>query len=187
MNSMLRNHYSIEQIAAELKRLPSAISARIGREEVMSLIVHIEEDQQPENFRMLHLITMLQEGYTTCRAKFAEGGKFYTYKLPLDMGVQVDDHVVVEVSGAYRVVQIAAIDPEPEIDIRSPYALKWVVSKVDTARYQDQVGREQRALEHLEKTERKKAKAKAIETLLGMVDADELKLILSGAKGTPAA
>lgn len=179
MNSMLRNHYSIEQIAAELKRLPSAIQCRIEKEKDVNVV--IIEDQQPENFRMLHLITLLQEGYTTCKAKFAVGGKDYTYKLPLDMGVNVGDHVVVEVNGEYKVVLISTIHPEPEIDIRAPYALKWVVSKVDTTRYQDQMAREQQALEHLQKQERATAKKRAIEQLMGLVDAEELKKILTGA------
>lgn len=186
MNSMLRNHMSVNQIAAELKRLPTAIEYRIAKEQEVNhtIIVCDTSDEEPitKNARIHHLITLLQEGYTTCRARFAVGGKTYTYKLPLDMGVKVGDNCVVDVSGDLKVVEIAEIDDEPVIDIRAPYALRWVVCKVDRARYDEQMIREEQAAEELAKQERKNAKAKALEQLLGLVDVAALKAILGGTK-----
>lgn len=185
LHSMLRNHMSVNQIAAELKRFPTAIEYRIAKEqEVNHTIVCDTTDDEPvtRNARIHHLITLLQEGYTTCQARFAVGGKTYTYKLPLDMGVKVGDSCVVDVSGDLKVVEIAEIDAEPVIDIRTPYALRWVVCKVDRARYDEQMIREEQAAEELARQERKNAKAKALEQLLGLVDVAALKAILGGTK-----
>lgn len=184
---MLSNHYTIPQIAAELKRLPSAIEWCIAKEnEVNTTTIvcapNLDEESVIKNVRIHHLITLLQEGYTTCRARFAVCGKTYTYKLPLDMAVKVGDNVVVGVCGELKVVEIAEIDAEPVIDIRAPYALRWVVCKVDRARYDEQMIREEQAAEELAKQERKSAKAKALEQLMGLVDVATLKAILGGTK-----
>lgn len=185
---MLRNHYTIPQIAAELKRLPSAIEWRISKEkEVTHTIIaceskHSDEESVIKNVRIHHLITLLQEGYTTCRARFAVCGKTYTYKLPLDMAVKVGDNVVVGVCGELKVVEIAEIDAEPVIDIRAPYALRWVVCRVDRARYDEQMIREEQAAEELAKQDRKRAKAMALEQLMGLVDVAALKSILGVTK-----
>lgn len=179
--SMLRNHYSIPQIAAELKRLPSAIECRIVKENEVNNITD-QDEPITKTARIHHLITLLQEGYTTCRVLFAVGGRAYTYKLPLDMGVKVGDNVVVDVSGDLKVVEISEIDTEPVIDIRAPYALRWVVCRVDRSRYDEQMIREEHAVEELAKQERKNAKAKALEQLMGLVDVDALKAILGGTR-----
>ena len=49
-----------------------------------------------------HMISLLQTNYTTVKVQYLNGrgtqDKDYTYKVPLDAGVGVDDFVVVESS-----------------------------------------------------------------------------------------
>ena len=115
-----------------------------------------------------YLITLLQEGYTTIQAQFLTSTKEYTYKAPLDMNIGVNDMVIVPANGDFKMVQVSGVDAGPALDIRTPYAIRWVVCKVDFDRYEQQV----------------KAEEDAVAWLTSIFNGTELKAILNG--GQPA-
>jgi len=86
---------------------------------------------------------------------------------------------VVPARNEFKLVTVAEVHKTPQIDVKQPLALKWVVQRVDFTAYNDQTDREAEAIEKLQNAERAEAQRKAIETLLGSVEnRDEiLKLI----------
>ena len=115
------------------------------------------------------LLTLLQEGYTTAQVCFDSRclGQTYTYKVPNSMGVAAGDMLVVPARDAFQVVWVKSVDERPKIDVGAPFDLKWVVQKVDTRAFTDQMEREALALEQLEERQRDEACRKATEQLLG--------------------
>jgi hypothetical protein len=130
-----------------------------------------------------HLVTLMQEGYTTAKAKFAVGGKTYTYKVPLSMGLKAGDHAVVKVGGEFKVAEIAEVHEQPEIDVRAPYAYRWIVCKVDVEQYNETMERENKAIEALQRAERTTARERAMKKLseiLGGLNIEEARRALKG-------
>lgn len=122
----------------------------------------------------MHLITLLQEGYTTCRVSFPEKGtysrdeeKTYTYKIPKDAGIAVGDRVVVYGGKELKVARVTEVHDEPQIDFKAPYALKWVVQRVDLTQYEEHAVREAAALDHLTRVQRKKEQEQLLKELFG--------------------
>jgi hypothetical protein len=155
----------------------------------------------------VHLMTLLQEGYTTCTVVFnptaikptrslqheinaaqqpsyrepkAPEPKTYSYKVPLDFGLKAGDIAVVLVGADYRCVSVLFVDETPQIDVDAPFEMKWIVSKVDTARHAEQTARESAFLAEYEKTKRLVAKKRAIKLLMAdMPNAPELVALLN--------
>lgn len=131
-----------------------------------------------------HMLTLLQEGYTTVAVVFDDQGlrsKKYTYKVPLTANIQMGDAVVVEGDGILAIAKVDCVHDKPQIDVKAPYAFKWIVCKVDRAAYDDQMAREAQAIEMLEAAERARAKQDALAELMKHVpDPAALKLLLNG-------
>lgn len=138
-----------------------------------------------------HLIALLQKGYTTVAVQFfnADTGDTrssdrYTYKVPQALAdtLKEGDLLVVPARKAFAVVKVVEIHAEPQINVKEPLALKWVVQKVDTAAYEDQTAREAEAVQKIEVAERRKAQEEALQTLLGSPEDREAFLQLISAK-----
>lgn len=201
-----RSKMSVEDIALQLGRLPSAVESRLVKMglaewDANGELVRINsrvpaklptasaflQEKQIVNYN--HLITLLQKGYTTCEVKFQDKhhgpqSQNYTYKVPTSLNVQPLDLVVVPVGDlkdrSFKVVEVQVVHPEPEIDVSAPYALKWVVCKVDTAAYDDQMKREEEAITLLRKGERKAAQERALAALMETVPNKEELMKLLG-------
>lgn len=59
--------------------------------------------------------------------------KAYTYVTDLDL--QVNDKVVVDANGEYKLAEIAAVHDGVNIEPNSSMQYKWIISKVDTTQY----------------------------------------------------
>lgn len=133
-----------------------------------------------------HLITLLQKDYTTVEVQFLDeaASRTYTYKISNSMAAAtgVDKLVVVPVysNSTFKVAKIVAVHQEPEIDVRAPYALKWVASLVDLTAFDDQVKREKEAIDLLKKAERRRAQEAALAELLSGTSREELMQLLNG-------
>jgi hypothetical protein len=132
-----------------------------------------------------HLITLAQKGYTTIDVVFrGEGGgesRKYTYKVNEATAKTLlkDDLVVVEAAKHMKVAHVKEVHAEPQIDVKLPFALGWVVQKVDRAPYDQQMENEEKAVKMLEQGERKKAQKEALDTLLGSVDREEFMRLMN--------
>jgi len=69
--------------------------------------------------------------------------KAYTYKVPRDEAIAIDDYVVVhgEHSGL-AIGRVVRVDADPRIDVDAPYDYKWIVQRVDRETYQRRVDAE---------------------------------------------
>lgn len=181
----LQHGHSLNHCAKILGRTTGAVMARIELNNWGFMAKHISFNTEnsvavlpkpKEKFMNFnHLITLLQKGYTTVQVSFNEGkhvdgDQQYIYKISEKLVPAVDDRVVVPVaSGGFKVATIRVVDPEPQIDIKAPYALKWVASKVDMGPYNEQIAKEEQAVQMLQQGERKKAQEEAMEALLASV------------------
>ena len=66
--------------------------------------------------------------------------KTYTYKVPRDWTIAVDDYLVVhrDTSGLH-IVRVVRVDAEPQIDIDASFDYKWAVQKLDLTTYQARI------------------------------------------------
>ena len=83
-----------------------------------------------------HMISLLQTNYTTVKAQYLNrlGTQYkdYTYKVPLDAGVKVDDFVVVESSvTGYAVALVVKVDESPDINLDAPYQYSWIIKELN--------------------------------------------------------
>lgn len=201
---LLRAPFSQKELKGHIRRMLMNGEERVAISETLSVseltIANIADELRLEgSFNTLkqqataeqriivnynHLITLLQKGYTTIKVQFKESGAHYTYKATEEMELAPGDLVVVPVKREgeeeeFKIVTVVEVHPEPEIDVKAPYALKWVVSKLDLKAYNEQVDKEEEAVKLLQRGERKKAAADALDTLLANVpDRQELLKLL---------
>lgn len=186
----------ISEIAKRMGRYPSAIELRLeklGFDPTANadltpgkhLISHTEYLKEQKYVNMNHILTMLQTNYTTVNVSYSPGvpTQHYTYKVSNELAGKLEPGtpVVVDASGSLKVAYITEVHDEPLINIHAPYALKWVICKVDRSHYDEQVKRETEAAAFLEKSERQQAQQKAMAALLELVpNVDELRKLLNG-------
>lgn len=109
-----------------------------------------------------HLMTLLQENYTTVEAIFtgdkddakSEHFKRYTYKIPLNAGYKENDFAVVMAPLGLNVVLIVKIHPKPKIDLDADFTYKWLIQRIDLAEYEKRKEKEEAFLEMLVDIER---------------------------------
>lgn len=127
-----------------------------------------------------HLLSLLDTAYTTVGVKFEGTDKPYTYKTR-ETFVQ-GDKAVVMVSGALKIVTIVAVHNRPRIDTDAEYAYKWIVSKVELARYEANIKAEQAFLDSMQEIERIEQQAKLKKQLADSFLSPEAAILLSQAQ-----
>ena len=190
--------YGLEACANKFGRTKVAIIARLEKldldvnrnnESLATLTAKKAPTKEPMMQNFQHLIALLQKNYTTVGVKFQpqpgnDGNKVYTYKVPLSLAKELakDDLLVVPARDGFAVVKVVEIHEAPQIDVKQPLALKWIVQKVDRAAYDDQTTREAEAVKQVEVAERRRAQEEALQTLLGSSEDREAFLALINAK-----
>lgn len=193
------NHKPMSDLAQRMGRTMTGIQARLEK-----LGIDLTKDREAElarngytslkhttQGRMMndfqHLIALCQTGYTTVEVRFlddngnAQLGQTYTYKVPTSLALAKDDILVVPARQSFKLVKVAEVHAEPQIDVSKPLALKWAVQKVDFTGYNDQSEREAAAIAKLQVAERKAAQQQALEVLMGSVgDREEFLRLLNG-------
>jgi len=88
-----------------------------------------------------HLLSMLQEGYTTIAVHFMTGSQGrYIYKTRDKYNI--GDLAVVKVGDEFKIVKVIEVHKEPEIDINLTRDYKWAVCKIDMDGYNEEMQRE---------------------------------------------
>ena len=174
-----KKHYPLSDLAARMGRTEVAIVARLEklgidfytRQPAKSCTPTVSNPQPVKEASMnkMHLLALLQTGYTTVHVCFDEKckGQTYIYKVPTKMAVVAGDMLVVPARDTFNLAWVKSVDKAPKIDVKAPFEYKWVVQKVDKAGYTDQTEREAQALDQLEDAQRAEAQRKAMELLLG--------------------
>lgn len=136
-----------------------------------------------------HLISLLQNDYTTLKVSFSGsgGGQRYTYKVPLNAAVNVDDYVVVATDDlSLSIGLVVAVDDFPDIDTSLGVTYKWIVQKIDLKAYLHQLDVETRFGKHLKQLQRTQAKTQTLQAFAnqfaeGSAQRNELDALISGA------
>ncbi|QDB70914.1 hypothetical protein [Pseudomonas virus PBPA162] len=68
----------------------------------------------------------------------------YSYKVDNDMGVQVNDVVVVPASGRLKLALVVQVDETPDIDLTVNWEYQWVAAKVDLSNFYAMLDKEKR-------------------------------------------
>lgn len=141
------------------------------------------------DIKLTHLITMLQTGYTTVEVRYhgkLAGSQPYTYKA-ISNTLAMGDTVVVPVDydgmEVLKLAKVVRVHDAPQVDVSLPYALKWIVQKVDRTAYDEQVAREQAALDALETGKRAAAQATAVDQLQTLVGPARAAAVLAALGG----
>lgn len=83
------------------------------------------------------------------------GQRSYIYKAPKDMGVELDDVVIVGTpSNGLVTALVVQVDEVAQIDVDADFEYKWVVQKVDRTDYDARVERERKFGEMMLEVER---------------------------------
>lgn len=139
-----------------------------------------------------HLVSLLQEGYTTIGVVFAAGAapvqradddmapwdpaypnqpqapraasaQIYTYKCHFEC--IVGDMVIVPPTSAGKLPSIATVvrlDSEPELNFESGVEYKWAIGRVDTSAYDNTMQRERDLIRMLRENQKKEQRAKLL-------------------------
>lgn len=142
------------------------------------------------NINHNHILSLLQTGFTTVNVTFetedvvdvqqpdrafpnrtrSRRVKEYTYKALLTDDIKAGDYVVVESpQSGLVIVQVTSVDAKPRIDLEVPFSYKWIVQKIDTARYQELLRQEQEfkdALLEVERVKQREAVMKSFQEVL---------------------
>jgi len=203
-SAMWINGHTIGAIAVKLGRLPSAVYHRLRGLGLIGEVTTYQSENQyslltvsncpnsdnevaikeipvytNDHVKITHLLTLLQEGYTTVVVGVPSANKDYTYKTNI-MDLAQGDLVVVPTRDTFTVGTVVKVHEKPEIDVNVPYVLKWVVSRLDLTQYNEQLAREKVAAEHFKAARRERERAEALKTLLGDTSVEELRLLLNG-------
>ena len=120
----------------------------------------------------------------TVSVVFEGAAKRYTYKVPADWDVKVDDTLVVDSPfDGYTCVKVVAVHEQVELDFDAVFKYKWAVQKVDDADYAARLEQERVQEADLKKLVRRAAIKKQMQKLaLELEDAGELPESLAGLK-----
>ena len=186
--------YGLDACAKKFGRTKVAIIARLEKlgldvnQNNASLPAKKTTTKEPMMQNFQHLLALLQKNYTTVAVRFrdngtgnTQGADTYTYKVPLSLEVAKGDLLVVPARKFFSVVEVVEVHDTPQIDVKKPLALRWIVQKVDTAAYDDQTAREEQAIKQVEVAERRRAQEEALQTLLGSAEDREAFLALINA------
>lgn len=129
-----------------------------------------------------HILSLLQENYTTVAVTFAVEiekylpgvNKLYTYKTNVDL--KENDMVVVPSPDGFRVVRIIEVHDSPEIDTDASFDYKWVVDKVDMEGYEEILKAEEIAAKELRNVQANAVRRQAKELLKETIGTDLPKL-----------
>lgn len=150
-----------------------------------------------------HLVSLLQEGYTTIGVVFAAGAapvqradddmapwdpaypgqpsrgatagaQICTYKCHFEC--MVGDMVIVPPSGAGKLPSIATVvrlDSEPELNFESGVEYKWAIGRVDTSQYDAVMQRERELIRMLRENQKKEQRKKLLDSYQLTLPEDE--------------
>lgn len=134
-----------------------------------------------------HILSLLQTGFTTITVSFDidltyeedlvqrarnrnKKEKGYTYKALISDNIKVGDLVVVDSpSNGLVIVTVTGVDLHPRIDLSAPFPYKWIVQKIDRARYDDLLHQEQEfndALVEVERVKQRESVMKSFQEVL---------------------
>ena len=142
------------------------------------------EYHQPVIFKLLgeykmskHQEELLLNDYYTIGVVFSSDvtAKQYTYKVDKSMKVEEEDYVVVLADGQYKIVMVASIHEENQIDFNTNFAYKYIVDVLDFTTYDKLKERSKIISKTLTESNRRKLKSELLENLTDGLDKKTIK------------
>ncbi len=125
------------------------------------------------NMSDLNILLAENENFKFVVARFANATNTYTYKTVLD--IEPGDFVVVDTpSNGFQVVEAVEVASADEFELTYSGKLKWIVSKVDTAHYDEVRTMEREANKRLNKAKAIKSRREHLAALTEELGEDEL-------------
>ena len=93
-------------------------------------------------------VALMRDDITTLAGTIRDSSKDYTFKVPRELAATIGpgDFVIGGVRGRPEVVEVTEVHDHPKIDPHAPFYYRWVTMKVDTRRYHDLAGQDERDL-----------------------------------------
>jgi hypothetical protein len=115
-----------------------------------------------------HILSLIQNDYTTIQVVFDEGGKQYTYKALLKDAIAVDDLIIVPSQYKFgaAVAKVVAVHDTAEIDTSVNYDYKWIIGKVDMTRYNTILEVEQRFEKTIRELHKRQARRQVLDSVV---------------------
>jgi len=128
-----------------------------------------------------HQEELLLDDYYTVGIIFSTEAtaKRYTYKVDKSMSVEEDDYVVVLADGEYKVVKIAEVHDEIQIDFNTNFAYKYIIDKIDFSTYEKLKERSIVIAKTLTESSRRQLKSELVTNLIEDLDDDAVKKLTS--------
>jgi hypothetical protein len=125
-----------------------------------SIDIDFNPTQKGDTMKTNHLISLLQEDYTTVKVRFSQDNsktfnspKLYTYKTREKFSV--DDYAVVMVAGHLQIVKVEEVDDCIDLDFDSGIEYRWIVQRIDLANYETLMEQEKEVSDLIRKAENK--------------------------------
>lgn len=131
-----------------------------------------------------HVVTFFQK-FQVVKAVYTRelsgtsDGKRYTFKVPMDIEVKVDDYCVVPNSKncGYTVVKIVEICDDGDLDLDKDVTYKWVVQVVNVARHERLIEAEKQIVSVLKKARRRRERELRAADLMGFMSDEDKKTL----------
>lgn len=124
-----------------------------------------------------HQEELLLNDYYTIGIQFSTEptSKAYTYKVDKSMTLEVEDFVVVLADGEYKIVRVAEVHEDSQIDFNNNYEYKYIIDKVDFTTYRKLQERSKTIAKTLAEAARRKLKGEMLESLTNDANEEEIK------------
>lgn len=121
-----------------------------------------QEKQDMSKVNANHILSLMQENFTTVKVIFPNDTLQYTYKARSESGITVGNFCVVLARGQYKVVEVVAVDLVPDINLDADYEYDWIVQKVDATSYQATQEKEKKFIDTFLAIEKEKKRQEAV-------------------------
>jgi len=126
-----------------------------------------------------HNEELLLSDYYTIGVIFSEEAtaRKYTYKVDKSMKVEKEDFVVVLADGQYKIVKVAEVHEESQIDFSTNFSYKYIIDVLDFTTYEKLKERSKNIAKVLVESKRKKLKSEMLDSLTTDMNETEIKAL----------
>lgn len=125
-----------------------------------------------------HLVELLAKNFYTIGINFEHSSKSYTYKVPFEIKLEVDDKVIVDSTSGLTIVNVVRVDEDASgIDLSLDVKYKFIVQKLDTTLYDELNEKDKKISNVIAQGAREKAKQELLEQYTGTLNEEQVKAL----------
>jgi len=132
------------------------------------------EEKEMQN----HLVELLAKNFYTIGISFEHSSKVYTYKVALDIELEVDDKVIVDITSGLTIVNVIRVDKDASgIDLTMDVKYKFIVQKLDTTQYDELCEKDKSIGKVIAQGAAERARRELIESYTGNLNEEQIKAL----------